>query len=286
MPASLSEPPTRFAPVRVTPDTWLVREVQHALGPPLSVYINSAVVLAAEPVLVDTGSLRNRRAWLEDTFSIVEPGDVRWVFLSHEDPDHAGNVAEVMEACTNATLVCSWALTERFHNAYDFPLARCRWLGDGDRFDAGDRQMAVVRPVVYDGPTTRGLLDTATKVFWASDDYATPMPGGVGATSVAEDVAELDREFWHEGMEEFALNALAPWLTLVDPERFASTVERLRALGIETIISGHCPVIRGEKVLEAWGCQKALAGREAPPVPDQAALDLFLAAIGHERLGH
>ena len=27
-----------------------------------------------------------------DVFSIVEPEDVRWLFLSHDDPDHTGNL--------------------------------------------------------------------------------------------------------------------------------------------------------------------------------------------------
>jgi flavorubredoxin len=79
-------------------------------------------------VLIDTGTLNNRRAWMADVFSLVEPRRVKWVFLSHDDADHVGNLAEVMELCPNATLVCSWAITERHTNAYDFPLERvCGW---------------------------------------------------------------------------------------------------------------------------------------------------------------
>jgi flavorubredoxin len=138
----------------VAPGMYVVHEVQHALGQPLSVYINSAVIRAEEPVLIDTGSLRNRRNWQEDAFSLVDPEEVRWVFISHEDPDHVGNLDEVMAACPNATLICSWALTERYTNAFDFPLGRCRWMDDGDALDIGDRQITVVRPPLYDSPTT------------------------------------------------------------------------------------------------------------------------------------
>ena len=96
-----------------------------------------------------------------------------------------------MQACPNATLVCSWALMERYTNAFSFPLERCRWMDDGVTFDAGDHEMAVVRPPLYDSPTTRGLFDTQTGVYWASDCFATPVPGGEGAKSFPETLPSL-----------------------------------------------------------------------------------------------
>lgn len=274
----LTEPTYRRQPTKVASDTYVVHEVQHALGQPLSVYINSVVILAEEPVLVDTGSLRNRRAWFEDTFSLVDPADVRWVFISHEDADHVGNLDEVMRICTNATLVCSWALTERHTNAFDFPLARCRWMDDGVTFEAGDRQLVVRRPPLYDSPTTRGLLDTKTGVYWAADAFATPVPGGVGAESLPGDVAELDHEFWAHGMTMFALNALAPWLRLVDEGRFGAEVQRFSDPDIATIVSAHSPSISGPNVAVALALTRQMPTADCPPAPDQAVLELILAA--------
>ena len=274
----LSEPTYHQDPTAVAPGTYVIHEVQHALGQPLSVYINSAIIQAEEPILIDTGSRRNRRNWLEDAFSLVDPEEVRWVFVSHEDADHVGNLDEVMTACPNANLVCSWALTERHTNAFDFPLERCRWMDDGVTFDAGDRQMTVVRPPLYDSPTTRGLLDTKTGVYWAVDSFATPVPGGDGAENLARDVAELDEEFWTHGMTMFAINALAPWLRLVDVDRFGAEVDRFSKLGISTIISAHSPAITGDKVDTALAKMRDLPTAECPPAPNQAVLDLILAA--------
>ena len=201
---------------------------------------------------------------------MVDPQEVGWIFISHEDPDHVGNLDEVMAACPNANLVCSWALTERYANAFDFPLERCRWMDDGVTFDAGDRQMAVVRPPLYDSPTTRGLLDTKTGVYWAVDSFATPVPGGDGAENLARDVAELDEEFWTHGMTMFAINALAPWLRLVDEDRFGAEVGRLSDLEISTIISAHSPAITGKMVAEALakcGSFQVLSAHRLPTRP-------------------
>ena len=43
-------------------ETWLIHQVQEALGAPLRVYLNSMVIRGAEPVIVDTGTVANRRA--------------------------------------------------------------------------------------------------------------------------------------------------------------------------------------------------------------------------------
>ena len=275
---ALSPPTFRQPPTAAAPDTYLIHEVQHALGAPLSVYINSAVIQAEQPILVDTGSARNRQGWVEDAFSLVEPQDVRWVFVSHEDHDHTGNLAQVMQMCPNATLVASWAMTERFTNAFEFPLARCRWLNDGDSFEAGDRDMVLVRPPAYDSPTTRGLLDTKTGVYWAVDLFATPVPGGEHAQELAGCVDQLDAEFWAGAMAMFALGGLSPWLTLVDPARFAAEVQRFADQPISTIISAHSPLISGPKVAQALSLMRGWPTAECPPAPDQAALDIILAA--------
>jgi hypothetical protein len=273
--------PAHLPPKKVAPGTHLIQDTQFALGAPLSVYLNSAVIQGAEPIIVDTGSARNRDRYLEDVFGLVEPEDVRWVFLSHDDADHTGNLSQVMEACPNANLVCSWTLVERFSNAYDFPLHRCRWVNDGESFDAGDRTLVAVRPPVYDSPTTRGLLDTSTGVYWAADSFAAPVPGGAGVAPI-DNIAELDQEAWWGGMVMFGIHALSPWLSLVDEERFAACVKSVQSYGMTTLISGHSPVIDGPQVAQAFDMLGRLAGTTPPPCPDQAVLDMMLQAMGGE----
>jgi flavorubredoxin len=45
---------------------------------------------------------------LKDVFSLVDPEDIKWVFISHDDVDHTGNVNALLEAAPNATLVINW----------------------------------------------------------------------------------------------------------------------------------------------------------------------------------
>jgi flavorubredoxin len=202
----------------------------------------------------------------------VEPEDVRWVFISHDDVDHTGNVNALMDAAPNATLVIDWFMQERMGASLDVPASRWRWVRDGDTLDVGDRTLHVVRPPVYDSPTTRGLFDPTTGVYWGSDSFAAPMPVPV------RHVAELDPEGWVGGIHTFA-RYVSPWLTLVDDARFQATVDRIAALRPKVLVGCHTPVVEGAFVAEAIAATRQAPTAEILPQPDQSVLDSIQAAL-------
>jgi flavorubredoxin len=270
-------PTTRAEPTLIAKDTWVIHSLQKALGQPLYVYLNSMVIRGSEPMIVDTGTIANRTQWLEDVFTLVDPQDVRWIFISHDDVDHTGNLDETMTACPNATLVCNWAMVERHTNCFNFPLWRCRWVADGDSLDIGDRTIAAVRPPVYDSPTTRGLYDPSTGVYWAADAFATPLPDPDAR------FPDLDSEFWDYGMKLFAFGAISPWLSVVDELKFGRQIDELARLDMSTIAGCHTPVIEGQWIGTALDHMRRLPSVEPPPLPDQSVLDEVIAATAQPR---
>jgi flavorubredoxin len=265
-------PTIAVPPLEIAKDTFVIHQVQEALGQPLFVYINSMVILGAEPMIVDTGTPANRQQWLSDVFSLVEPEDVRWVFLSHDDVDHTGNLEQVMDACPNAKLVCNWAMIERHTNCFNFPIDRCRWVMHEESFSIGDRTLQAVRPPVFDSPTTRGLFDASTGVYWCVDSFATPLPDPNAA------IADLDPEFWRFGMTLFSFGAVSPWLTMVDQAKFGKSVDVVQSLGIKTIAGCHTPVLEGPLITQALDTTRAFPSVVPPPLPDQSVLDQIIAA--------
>jgi flavorubredoxin len=265
-------PKTRFEPTRVAPDTFLIHDHHGEGQAPVSVGLNSLVIRAAEPVVVDTGMAENREQYLHDVFSVVEPEDIRWVFISHDDVDHTGNVTALMEAAPNATLIINWFMVERMGASLEVPPTRWRWIGDGESFDAGDRRLHAVRPPIFDSPTTRGLFDAKTGVYWASDSFATPM------LSPVRSVAELDDAFWTEGMHTFD-QYVAAWLPMVDDAKFQRTVDRIEDLNPTAIVGCHTPVIGSAHVAHALATTRRSPGATVAPQPDQAVLEQIQAAL-------
>jgi flavorubredoxin len=267
------EAPIRFTETeQVDPNTFVVHQIAgEGLGP-VATYINTMVITGDEPVIVDTGVALTRPGWMERTFAVVDPQDVRWIFLSHDDVDHTGNLDEALSACPNATLVCNWAMVERHTNCFDFPLHRCRWVMDGESFDVGDRTLFAIRPPVFDSPTTRGLYDPKTQVYWAVDTFATPLP------DASMGIADLDQDFWEFGLMLFALGAVSPWITMTDPVKYNRHVDRTQDLDIVTIAACHSPVIEGPYIEKAFARIRQLATLDLPELPGQSILDQIVAA--------
>jgi flavorubredoxin len=163
-------------PHRVAADTWLIPTF--AAAPGLGHFAaHSLVIRGEQPIVVDTGTSFVRDAWLHNAFSVVDPADVRWIFISHDDHDHVGNIDAVVELCPNATIVANFGVVARLALDVELPLERMRWLEPGDTLDVGDRTLTLVRPPMFDAPSTRGFHDSATGVLWAVDAFGTLFPG-------------------------------------------------------------------------------------------------------------
>jgi flavorubredoxin len=271
----MNESPIRMIePELVAPDTWVVRQIAGEGMGPTAVYVNSSVILGEQPVLIDCGPAVSREVWLETTFSLVDPADVRWIFLSHDDVDHTGNLAQVLELCPNATLVMTAFMMERMGAEFGFglPLPRMRWVNDGDVIDAGDRQLVAVTPPVFDCPTTRGLFDTKTRTYWAADAFGCPIPYEI------TDIAELDPGFWREGSTVMS-QMVGPWLRWVDPAKFQGAIDVVRGLDADVITSGHGPALRGAQIGSALNLLAEVPYLPMPAAPGQADLDAIVAML-------
>jgi flavorubredoxin len=266
----MSIPTLPSSPHEIAPDTWVVPTFAAEPGGAF-LAVHSLVIRGEEPALVDTGAVVVAETWLEDAFSLVEPSDVRWIFLSHDDDDHVGNLAAVLDACPQATVIANFSIASRLSGRMDVDLTRYRFLDAGQSLTIGDRTITAVRPPVFDAPGSRGFHDSATNVLWAADAFGSLLPGAVfEADDVPDDLYEAS----------FAtLNSWnTPWLEWVDVDRFTTHVQRCMELPVDVVASAHGPVLRGERIADAFRRTLALAAQPAVPWPGQDVLELLVAA--------
>lgn len=248
----LSTPAPRQRPLEIAPDTFLIRALTASIGGTWT-NLNSMVIRAAQPVIVDTGMVTDREIWFEDVFSLVEPQDVRWIFVTHNDSDHSGNMLEALERCSNARLVTSHGESFRTAASFGVPSDRMHLVNSGETFDAGDRTLHALRPPVYDSPYTRGVFDPTTGVYYASDAFCAPMP-----ETPVDWADEMPEEFWATSMSRFHHASLCPWIALVDENVFAREVGRFRSMGITALASAHAPAMREASIGRALDLMAAL----------------------------
>lgn len=267
----MQHPVIPLDPYRIASDTWVIPQIEPA-GPGVLTSINSLVITGSEPVLVDTGCAINRQRWLSQVFSLVDPDDVRWVFISHGDRDHVGNLDAVLDACPNATVVSTqWGVIYMLADG-EPPLDRMVWVNDGESFDAGDRRLQAVCPPLWDGANTRGLYDPTTGVYWAADCFGTYL------THPVTNARELDHEFWSQSLLHETRLAVS-WHSLLDPDKFDAHVRKSAGLRPEVMASAHGPVLSGAMVDEAFDLIRQIARMDPLEQPGQPALDAMIAAV-------
>jgi len=258
------------SPVQVAPETFLIPNLAPAGDAFLPV--NSLLIRGSEPIVVDTGAPIHREHWLEQVFGLVEPEDIRWVFLSHEDGDHVGGLDTVLEAAPQATLVMNFFSTERRALETPVPIERSIWREPGDSFVAGDRRLRLVLPPIFDGPATRGLFDEKTGVLWAVDTFAAATTGAVHR------VEDLPRELYEETFTLFN-SLVSPWHQWLDPVKYDEHVDSIESLAPRVITSAHGPVLVGDAIHDAFDRVRTLAGQPRQAPPGQELLDEILASV-------
>jgi flavorubredoxin len=256
----------------IAPDTFLVPTL--AKDPLSAAYIgaNSLVIRGDEPIVVDTGCALVRDHWAQQVLSVVDPQDVRWVYVSHDDHDHIGNLLPVLEMCPNATLVANFVMVSRLFGDVELPFERMHWVDVGDTFTAGDRTLTVVRPPLFDSPSSRGFVDSATGLFWAVDSFGAQFAGaGIERADVPDDLYA----------ESFAvLNTWnTPWLEWIDAARFDAHLRDTEELDVAAVASAHGPVLRGDAIADGYRRTRELVGRAPAGHPGQETLEAILSFL-------
>lgn len=235
--------------------------------------INAYVIKAKEPVLVDTGMGIESESFMAALKSVIDPRDLRWVWLTHDDADHTGSIQKVMEAAPDARLAANSLAVLRMCTAWAVPMDRVHWLNPGDSIDVGDRKLTAVRPPLFDNPTTIAVHDDKSEALFAADCFGALIP-----SPSAQNIDEISAEDLEQGMRSWA-SADSPWVHMVPPGDFNRSLDRIRQFAPKSVLSCHLPPALGktEQLLQLL----AKVPASTPFVtPDQTALEQLLVMKG------
>lgn len=200
--------------------------------------INAYLLMAEEPVLIDTGIGVDTDDFVEAVGSVVDLKELKWVWLTHDDADHTGSIRRVMELAPNARLVTHALSALRMATWWPVPLDRVHAIRFGDQIHVGDRTLTAVAPPLFDNPTSTGVLDGSTGAFFSVDSFGAILP------EATQDAAEVPPEALAGGMVGWATSD-SPWAHVTDRAKFGEVLDRVRRIGPSMIFSSHLPAASG-----------------------------------------
>lgn len=198
--------------------------------------VNSFLLKGEESMLVDTGVSATGPDFLRELACLIDPADLRWIWLSHMDADHIGNLERVLNAAPRAQIVTNFLGMGKL-NLAGFDIGRVHLLNPGDEMDVSGHRLRPVRPAYYDAPETIGFYDATDGALFAADSF-----GALFEAPVAS-LEEVPAASLRDGMQAWS-SIDAPWLSETDAAAFGRTLAAIDRLDPAIVLSSHLPLVR------------------------------------------
>lgn len=227
-------------------------------------------------ILVDSCVTQPNGEFVAGVGGIVDPADIRWIWLTHPDRDHTGGLLQMLAAAPNARLMTSFTSFGHISVGPEpVPPERLHLVNPGERHALGDTEVVAFRPPLYDNPGTVGFFEPHTRTLVSSDCFGAPQPSM--QDTIVSDVAALSDEQIVAGQMMWG-SADSPWVHSVDANKFATTLNEVKEFDPILTLSTHIPPIHGtidphlDRLAQLPG---------SPPAPglDQATLEALLAEM-------
>ena len=234
--------------------------------------VNAFVLHGAEPVLVDTGIVVEREEFMTALRSVIDPGDLRWIWLTHPDFDHIGSLAPLLDAYPDIRVITTFLGVGILSLFAPLPMDRVHLVNPGEKITIGERTLTAVKPPAFDNPSTTGFVDDRSGALFSSDCF------GALLAAVPESAADLADEELRQG-QVFWATVDSPWLHHVDRSAFARDLDHIRRIEPTMILSSHLPAAPGAMLDQLIESLEAVPTATPFVGPDQAALEAMLAQL-------
>ena len=237
--------------------------------------INAFVIKGSEPILVDTGAVVHNGEFMPALRSVIDPADLKWLWLTHTDFDHMGSLHQLLAENPKLRVITTFLGVGIMSLSDPLPMDRVFLVNPGEKMAVGDRTLTAVRPPVFDNPSTTGFYDDKSGVFFSSDCF------GALLQSVPQTAADLSDTDLLDG-QVFWATVDSPWLHKVDRDSLARELDGIRRMAPRMVLSSHLPPAPGHMMERLLASLAAAPGAQPFIGPNQAALEQMLKAMTAE----
>jgi flavorubredoxin len=232
--------------------------------------INAFVLEGSEPVLVDTGTVVESPEFMRALRSVIDPADLRWIWLTHTDLDHIGSLHALLAENPRIRVITTFLGVGIMSLSAPLPLDRVHLVNPGQKIDLGDRTLTAVKPPAFDNPSTTGFYDDKSGALFSSDCF-----GALFSSPPPENAGDLSDADLTDG-QLFWATLDAPWLHKVERSAFARELDGIRRIDPKMILSSHLPAAPGRMTERLLASLSAAPGSRPFVGPDQAGLEEML----------
>lgn len=229
------------------------------------------VIDGPEPMIVDAGPGGAEAGFQAALGATIDPSELRWLWLTHTDPDHIGSLQWLLDAAPNLRLITTYLAVGKLGMQFQVPMDRLFWVNPGTTIEVNRRTLRAIKPPSFDAPETTAFFDATSRTLFSADTFGSVLQ------RPAYDADEIAADELADGMLLWS-TIDSPWVTHTDGGHFARSLDAVRDLGAHRVLSSHLPP--ASALTETLVRNLSRVPGATPWVgPDQAALDQILAAV-------
>jgi Metallo-beta-lactamase superfamily len=232
--------------------------------------INAFVLHGPSPILVETGAVVDRQEFMTALRSVIDPADLKWIWLTHTDPDHTGALHQLMDENEEIKVITTFLGVGAMSLSDPLPMDRVYLVNPGQTITIGARTLTAIKPPTFDNPCTTGFYDQASGALFSSDCF------GALLGEVPEEAADLSEEELCRGQVLWT-TIDTPWIHAVDSGGLARRLDDIRSMEPKLILSSHLPAAGGFMTHRLLASIAEAQGADVFVGPDQAALVQMMA---------
>jgi NADH oxidase (H2O-forming) len=191
---------------------------------------NSYFINAEKKAIVETTKATFWDVWFEKIKAVTTPSEIDYIILNHTEPDHSGNLENLLMLSPGATVVGSGNAIRYLEDIVSVPFKSMK-VKDGDTLDLGNKTLRFIAAPNLHWPDSMYTWLEEEKVLFTCDSF-----GAHFCTSEMFDdlVGNYDDSFKY-----YFDVILKPYSKFM-----LKAIEKIRPLDIAVIATGHGPMLR------------------------------------------
>ncbi len=208
---------------------------------------NSYFINAEKKTIIETTKEKFWPTYLEKIKQVTDPSDIEYIIVDHTEPDHSGNVKNLLAVAPNATVVGSGNAIKflRDQTGHDF---KSLVVKTGDTLSLGNKTLHFINAPNLHWPDTIYTWLEEDKILFTCDSFGSHFCH----ESMYDDmVGDFDDSFTY-----YFNSILKPF-----SKYMLQAIEKISLLDIKVICPGHGPILRSnwKKYVELSGQYAASA---------------------------
>lgn len=191
---------------------------------------NSYLINANEIAVVETVKHKFWETYLEKISSQINPADIKYIILNHTEPDHSGNVDNLLRLAPEATVVGSGNAIRYMRDmlGHDFKSLQVK---DGDTLSLGNKTLKFISAPNLHWPDSIYTYLVEDQLLFTCDSF--------GAHYCHEAMFDDLTGPYKDAFRYYFDVILKPYSKFM-----LKAIEKIKSLDIKTICTGHGPILR------------------------------------------